>query len=197
MGEEEIEGDELGDPEEGRFPAGEETPGQLESRASYARLEEMRRKLPWWEEYVQLRFEGWDWRKAAYMAWAVMPFARRWPETQEQLAKEVLGLKSDRTIRKWLEKQPEMGLRIEKLKVGMLGGHLSDVLETWVKMAKLEDPSAHRDRITYLETVGVYKPKGAVELSGPGGGPIEQEVRYADKSDEELRQMASNLMDKK
>lgn len=192
MGEDELD-DALEDPEEGRFPATEGTPGQVESRASYARLEEMARKIPWWEEYLQLRFEGWDWRKAAYMAWAVMPSNRRWPETQEALAKEVLGLKSDRTIRKWLEKQPEMRLRIEQLKVGMLGAHLSDVIEAWVTVAKMPDPSAHKDRITYLEHQGVYKPRGAVELSGPGGGPIEQEVRYADKSDDELKQMAKNL----
>lgn len=112
---------------------------------------------------MRLRGEGWDWRKAAYMAWMAAPTSLRKPETLEKLCSEVLGVNDASTVRKWRAKFPEMERRIETLKVSTLGDALADVIETWKTVAKLPDPSAHRDRITYLETMGVYKQKMEIE----------------------------------
>lgn len=102
------------------FPTSSKTPGQQASRAAFAALEAKRGEYGWWEQYLNLREEGWDWRKAAYIAWMSTPPEVRWPKTLESLASEVLGLNSTSTIRKWRGKQPEIGKRIETLRVELL-----------------------------------------------------------------------------
>lgn len=168
--------EELAADEADAFSASLLTPGQDESRNAYRRLNDLAEaypgRIPWWETYRELRDAGWDWRRAVYIAWSVLPKHRRWPGTVEELAKLVLGLQSARVIRKWREENPAIDVAIEQAKLGMLGGHLADVLEAWVSVAGMHDPAAHRDRITYLETMGVYKNKSALELMGEGGGPI-------------------------
>ena len=93
---------EVVDDEATAFPASEQTPGQSESRRAYALFLKQLLTKPWKEDYERLRLEGWDYRKAAYIAWASSPVKDRWPETQAKLAEE-LGLKSARTIQKWRE----------------------------------------------------------------------------------------------
>lgn len=103
------------------FPASVGTPGQRASRRAYAELESKRAEYGWWDGYLSLRREGWDWRKAAYIAWEACPPEARWPKTQVDLATRVLGLKDTSTIRHWKGKQPEIEKRIETLAVEMLG----------------------------------------------------------------------------
>lgn len=181
------------DLEEGAFPASEETPGQAESRSAYQRFQEMGRKIKWIEEWRMLRMQGWDWRKAAFIAWSVVPADRRWPETLEGLAREVLGLRSDRTIRKWRYKNPGIDQAIEALRVDLLQQYVPDVLSAWVKVASDPDPSAHRDRITFLTAMKVYNPRLA--LTGDNGGPIRHrdESDFSDLDDAELQQVIRNL----
>src|SRR5262245_19497032 len=46
-------------------------------------------ELPFWADtYHRLIEAGWKWRVAAYVAWASTPKRGRWPQTQDQLAKE-------------------------------------------------------------------------------------------------------------
>jgi len=63
------------------------------------------------EAYRELRDEGWPWRQAAYIAWAATPKPRK-PDTQEKLAREVLGLTSDRAINMWRKKNPMIDERV-------------------------------------------------------------------------------------
>lgn len=102
------------------FPASKATPGQKASRDAYAVLEEKRQQYGWWDGYLTLREEKWDWRKAAYIAWEACPPEARWPRTQLELATQVLGLKDTSTIRHWKAKQPEIEKRVETLRVTML-----------------------------------------------------------------------------
>jgi hypothetical protein len=102
------------------FPAPPATPGQKASRDAYAILEEKRQQYGWWDGYLTLREEKWDWRKAAYIAWEACPPEARWPRTQLDLATMVLGLKDTSTIRHWKAKQPEIEKRVETLRVLML-----------------------------------------------------------------------------
>ena len=161
------------DDPETAFPASEATPGQAESRTAYAQMFEMVQRrvaeaalrqakgeeltIPtWWAEYLALRAEGWDWRKAAFIAWAAQPVVGRWPETQEELAQQVLGLKSDRVICKWRNENPAIGERIEAMQVAPLMLHRRDVIEALIAVASLDSPSAHQDRKLFLEMTGDY-----------------------------------------
>lgn len=157
------------DGKEGAFPASEETPGQEESRFAFGELQVRRGECPWWEDYLELRAEGWDWRKAAYIAWAASPAVGRWPGTQEELADRVLGLRSDRTIRKWREKDAGLEKRIETLQVAPLLRHRRDVIDALVTVARDPDPKSHPDRKLFLEMTGDYRPRQQTELTGKGG----------------------------
>ncbi len=137
-----------------------------------------RKKSPsWWQDYLELRAEGWDWRKAVYIAWASSPAQvgqrPRWPETQEKLAQEVLGLSSDRIISKWKRNFPEMQLRIEQMAAAPVLRNLRDIVDAMVTLAKTPDHNTFNDRRMALEIAGVYKPRQRQELTGPNGGAIE------------------------
>lgn len=168
------------DDEETAFPASENLPGQRESRSGYARMQALvgellaRKDAPeWWTDYLELRAEGWDWRKAVFISWSASPTVGRWPATQEELAQNVLGLKSDRVISKWKADFPEMQLRIEKLAAAPYLKHLRDIVDAGVTAAKIPDSGGFQDRRLAYEITGLYKPKQAREISGPDGGPIE------------------------
>lgn len=217
------EDNELADDESTAFPASELTPGQPESRAAYALFREWVgaihtedskvTELPkvlldhrpgsaildeppaWLPDYDALRAEGWKWRQAAFIAWAASPTTNRWPANQVELAKCVLGLRSDRTIRKWREKDPRIDERIGKLQVEPLFAHRRDVIDALIAVAKDHDPKAHPDRRMFLEMTGDYKPKGQIALTNPDGGPVQLEdvTDYSDLDDEQLDRAIDNL----
>lgn len=191
---EEFEEIEAGGPFEAAsaFPASENVPGQAASRAAYRKLFEERQKdCPWWQAYLELRHEGWDWRKAAFIAWSAMPASKRWPETQQELATKILGLRGDRVLRKWLANNPEMRARIETAMLAPLAAHLPDVIQAWVEVAKTPDPAAHKDRITYLQKMKVYTPPAkSMEITGKDGEPIAVDF------DEEYRKDMAALMER-
>jgi len=179
--------------ENGLFPASISTPGQAESRSAYAAFMGIEHQIGWYDDFLTLRLEGWTWRKAAFIAWAACPTRKRYPETQAELAEGVLGLRSDRTIRKWRQKDPSIDERVEKLKAAPLLRHRADVIDALVTVAMDPDPKAHQDRRMFLEMTGDYRPRQAIEASGPGGGPVEirnDDIDLSGLSDEELAQMA-------
>lgn len=55
----------------------------------------------WFKRFEFLSAKGLPWRQAVYVAWASMPKEGRKPETQEELATQVLNLTSDRAISTW------------------------------------------------------------------------------------------------
>jgi hypothetical protein len=211
------------DDDDDAFPASENTPGQAESRGAYARFQQwvqavetqdgeavelprvlapnvpgksiLDNKPEWLRDYLALRSEGWMWRKAAYIAWASSPTGNRWPASQVELARLVLGLRSDRTIRKWHENDPTVAERIERMKIEPLLIHRRDVIDALVTVAKTPDPKANPDRKMFLEMTGDYKPKGQVALTAPNGGPLQIQTadQFEDLSDEQLDQLISNL----
>ena len=174
------------------FPATVQTPGQRESRESYALLLKRKTKPLWWEDYLELRARGLDWRKAAYVAWASAPTYKRWPKTLEQLAGDVLGLRSDRTIRKWKENNPDLEEMIAAFQVAPMMKHRRDVIDALITVAKLKKPEGHRDRRLFLEMTGDYKPRGALALTGEDGGPIEIDLETEYRQD--MAELAEILM---
>ena len=177
------------------FPAPLQTPGQAESRKAYERFTAKSAVCPWWDDYMRLRDEGYTWRVAVYIAWASSPARDRWPATQQELAEQFLGLRSDRTIRKWRGLNPKIDERVITAQAEPLLRHRRDVFEALVEMAALRDPGAHGDRKLFLQMTGDYRPREAIELSGRDGEPIEtMELGYlAQLSEEEIDQLIVNL----
>lgn len=167
---------------EGAFPPiAEDTPGQDESRVAFERFNLGRSKCPWWLEYLDLRAEGWDWRRAALIAWMASPAGRRWPKNQAELAQKALGLASDRVLRKWREDDPAIDERIARLQVEPLFIHRRDVINALVKVASRADHLAHGDRELFLKMTGDYKPlAGKIDLGGEG------DDGFGDVGDDEL-----------
>lgn len=170
------------------FTAPIDAPGQAESRSSKAALDAIlalaatNDALPTWHEMYQdllqerapvLDGKGqptgrtrprWDWRKALYIAWNCTPRDKRWPKFEKDVA-ALLGLSNTRTMRHWREQDPEMGERIARLPTEMLLGHVADVFDALVKVAKDPDPKCFQDRRLFLELTGNYRPSGNVNLS--------------------------------
>jgi hypothetical protein len=173
----------MAEDEQTAFPASETVPGQPESRSARARFLESKQDCPWFEEYEILRAEGWTWRLAAYIAWASSPVQGRWPRNLEELATQVLGMRSERSIRNWRKKRPEIDERVGRLQVEPLFRHRADVISALVEVASMPDPKAHQDRKLFLEMTGDYKPKGNVSLTGPDGDPLI--IRIVDEEEPE------------
>jgi hypothetical protein len=186
------------DDENTAFPATEATPGQAESRMARKRFmalaeakdKDGRPACPWMEDYFSLRAEGWDWRRAAYIAWAASPMDGRWPANQQKLALEVLGLKSDRTIRTWREKDPKIDERVARLQVEPLMQHRRDVITALISSAKMLGREGTADRKTYLTLTGDLNPKKKAGEQEAAGQPTSQ---YEGMSEEELKQVIRNL----
>jgi hypothetical protein len=115
------------------------------------------------------------------MAWAASPKSGRWPETLQELATKVLGLRSTRSVYNWRRKYPTIDAVVAMLQAAPLFEHRRDVLEALVKMAKKEDYKAYNDRKLFLEMVGDYVPRSQLDLGKAAKGRDLSEL-----SDEEL-----------
>lgn len=117
----------------------------------------------WYEEYLRLKVGGRPWRVAAYIAWASTPKKQRWPETQEKLASDVLGLTSDRQIIKWRKKDPSIMEMVTNLQAVTLLEHRADVFNALIASAVDPDYKSHQDRKLFLEMTGDYIPSARLD----------------------------------
>lgn len=161
----------MGDDAETRFPASENVPGQQQSRRQYNAVQERLRQYAWFEDYLELRrceLRGrkLDWRKAVYVAWASMPSDKREPPTQEELAKQILGLRSAHSVSAWKRKFPELDDLVAERQAAPLFKYRADIFDALAQVARMVDPRAHQDRKLALEMLGDYKPKTAIDVSG-------------------------------
>lgn len=90
----------------------------------------------WFERFEQLVNGGWPWRQAAYIAWASTPKEGRTPKTQEELAKQVLNLTSDRAISTWRKKNPAIDTMVTLLQSAELWDHRADAFQQLVEGVK-------------------------------------------------------------
>lgn len=132
-----------------------------------------------------LREAGWPWRVAAYIAWASSPKIGRWPSSQNELARQVLGLTSDRVIATWRKKNPAIDDVIALMQAKPLLDHRRDVFKALSESAA--DPSFHgsQDRKTFLSMTGDYVPHQKIEMERP-------KLDAKDYTEEELRKMAED-----
>lgn len=147
------------------FPAGPEVPGQAQSRRAYKDALASLTDYAWWQDYQELVRRGWDWRKAIYIAWEASPVKNRKPASQHELATEVLGLASDRVIRTWRERHPEIQDEIVSMQAAPLLQHRRDIYEALVAVATDPDPKAHQDRKLALEMLGDYRPRAQTDVA--------------------------------
>ena len=139
----------------------------------------------WMEDLLYLLDHGWPWRQAVYIAWAAGPRNGRWPETQEQLATEVLGLTSDRVISTWRKKNPAIEAMISSLQSASLLSHKGDVLAALKASAANPDYKHHPDRKMALEMMGLYTPVSQLRAL-IAKGELRMGDDVSEMSDEEL-----------
>ncbi len=120
------------------------------------------------ESYLDARAKGWDWRKALYIAWARLPREARWPKSLGELA-SVMGLLSDRTIRKWRYQNPEIDRLVQEEMLARVGERTAEVLNALADLASRPDYKSTRAMELYLRVHGVYTPEQTVhtETSAP------------------------------
>lgn len=125
---------------------------------------------PWADVYQRLLTANVRPRIAAFVAWATMPKKYRWPETQEKLAIEVLGLTSDRAIATWRKKYPEIDMMISEMQAEAMLEYRPGVFHALGTVAS--DPSyrANPDRRLFLEVTRDYTPRQKIE--GDAGTPV-------------------------
>ena len=147
---------------------------------------------PWKEEYLNLVDGGWNWRVAAYIAWAASPKNTRTPKTQDELARQHLGLTSDRAINTWRRKNPAIDEMVAVLQAAPLFAHRAEIYEALVKVATSPEYKGHNDRKLALELLGDYVPRSKVEaelnqkiMDDLSSLPFEEKLRLAGLKDPE------------
>ncbi len=141
------------------------------------KIEEGQELPSWAEAYQSLLNAGVRPRIAAYVAWATMPKKYRYPETQEKLAVDFLGLSSDRVISTWRKKFPEIDAMITELQAQAMLEFRPGAFYALGSVAS--DPSyrANPDRRLFFEMTNDYTPRQKImgdEGSGVGRKLLDQ-----------------------
>lgn len=175
-------------------PTSAVSPAEARARSEAARSALGDKKaVRWLDEYEKLRDGGWDWRVAAYIAWASSPKLTRNPRTQMELATEFLGLTSDRAIITWRQKNPVIDEMVGLLQSATLWEHRAEVFDALAENARTPDYKTHNDRKLFLELTGDYVPSAKLAALITKNGISKGELD--DMSDEELLKMARSLRD--
>jgi len=122
----------------------------------------------WMDLYKRLHEGGWPWRVAVYIAWAAQPKKYRWPESQEELAEQCLGLTSDRAISTWRKRNPAIDNTVAMLQGAMIFDALPDAYDAMITVATNPEYKGHNDRKLLFEMAGVYTPRISAELKRRG-----------------------------
>lgn len=134
---------------------------RLRSEAARAALAGV--AVTWKDEYEKLVQGGWNWRVAAYIAWASSPKASRMPKTQDELATLHLGLTSDRAINTWRKRNPAIDEMVAVLQAAPLWEHRAEIYDALIKVATSPEYKGHNDRKLALELLGDYVPAAKLE----------------------------------
>lgn len=141
----------------------------------------------WVDDYMELCKGGWPWRVAAYIAWASTPKGSREPRTQDELARNHLGLSSDRAINTWRKKNPAIDEMVRMMQSGPLFKHRAEIYTALVAVAVKPDAKSHPDRKLALELMGDYISTHKLFAALTARGQVSA------KTDEELDDLAKAL----
>jgi len=128
------------------------------------------KKEEWFATFQRLMESNWPWRVACYVAWASSPKYTRWPQTQDEFAKKVLGLTSDRVIATWRKKSPDIDGAVSLLQSATMLEHRADVIKALVASASSKDHRSNPDRKLFFEMTGDYTPRSKVDIGVPVSG---------------------------
>jgi hypothetical protein len=172
--------------------AGWVSPEEARRRSESARQALEVRSLdetPWMQDYLQLRDAGWPWRVAAYIAWTGSPKKTRWPKNQDELARQVLGLTSDRQIYTWRTRNPAIDEVIATFQAAPLYEHRADIYDALIKSATNADYKNHNDRELALKMLGDYTPSQNINVKDARLKDLDE------MTDEELIKLAGSMKD--
>jgi len=128
---------------------------------------EANEEIPSWADvYQQLLNSNVRPRIAAYIAWATMPKKYRYPETQDKLAVEFLGLTSDRAIATWRKKFPEIDMMISQLQAESMLEYRPGAFHALGTVASDLSYRANPDRRLFFEMTKDYTPRQKIEGDG-------------------------------
>jgi hypothetical protein len=152
----------------------------------------------WFERFEMLIGGGWPWRQAVYIAWASMPKAGRKPETQDDLAKQVLGLTSDRAISTWRSKNAAIDTMIRVMQSAELWEYRADWFDNLVKgMLKAgEDYKFFNHLKLFGEITGDYVPLtqlAAVLKRKADGSPTETDEETLKLLEQGMKEMPTDF----
>lgn len=133
----------------------------------------------WMQEYYQLLAGGWDWRIACYIAWKATPKAYRWPANQEQLARDVLGLTSDRQISVWRAKNPAIDAMVQDVGASRVLDRVADAIEAMTEVASTPNYKGKGDRELMFRMAGLLKDE--VEITDKTGLPDLSKLTWEEK----------------
>jgi hypothetical protein len=142
--------------------------------------------MRWLDTYQSLLNSGWRWRVAAYVAWASMPKKKRWPQTQDELAINVLGLTTDRAITTWRKKNPAIDTLIGVLQGNAMLEARADAIDALVESASNQSYRNNPDRRLLFQMTGDLVEKSSVNIND--GSRLKQDLRGV--SDAELLAMS-------
>lgn len=180
---------------------GELSVDEIRLRSETARAALASIDLPWKEDYLKLVEGGWDWRVAAYIAWAASPKNLRSPKTQDELARLHLGLTSDRAINTWRRKNPAIDEMVAIMQAAPLWERRAEIYAALIAVATTHEYKGHNDRKLALELLGDYVPKSKIEAElnkkltdDLASLPFEEKLRLAGLTDpEKLEQFKRSL----
>jgi hypothetical protein len=122
----------------------------------------------WYEHYLKLVYGGWPWRVAVMIAWLATP-KPRWPSSQDELAKQVLGLTSDRQFSVWMAKNPAIAAQVQDVQFALVWDSLGEVLAAGIEVAKTRDYKGRGDREMIYKMAGILSDKVEAEIFDKSG----------------------------
>lgn len=153
---------------------------RLENGQSW-KPDELGRAVPpaWYQEYLQLLTGGWDWRVAVYIAWKATPKKYRWPESQEELATQVLGLTSDRVISTWRAKNPAIDAMVQDVGSARVLDRLNDSIDAMLEVASQPNYKGRGDRELHFKLAGVLSEQ--IDINDKSGLPDLSKLSWNEK----------------
>lgn len=154
---------------------------KAEADATVREEKDLERAPSWAEQYHRLLNASIPWKIAAYIAWSTVPKRFRWPETQEELATDVLGLNSDRRIAEWRRKYAYIDQMIADLQAEAMLEYVPGAIHALGQVAS--DPSyrANPDRRTLFEITRLLTPRQKIEVDEGGRGVARDLIKELDK----------------
>ena len=155
----------------------------------------------WFSRFEALIVGGWPWRQAVYIAWASMPKEGRKPETQDELAKQVLGLTSDRAISTWRSKNAAIDTMIRVMQSAELWEYRADWFSNLIKgmLRAGEDYKFFNHLKLFGEITGDYVPLtqlAAVLKRKADGLPTETDEETLALLEQGAKEMPTDFNDK-